>query len=438
MPDLRKQQLTAALDDNRRWTFRLLDPLDDDAVSRQIDPIMSPLVWDLGHIGNFEELWLLRALGVRAGADPDLDRIYNPFDNPRWVRADLPLLPRAEAVAYLADIRSDALRVLARTELDPHEPLVAGGYVWSMVAQHEAQHQETMLQALDLRPDAPPYPLAGPPAAPVPVRSPRRVDDTERVRIPAGPFPLGTDDPDAYDNERPCHVVHVPAFAIDRFPATTRRYAAFVADGGYDRAELWSERGWDWREETGHRAPQGWVPDGAGGWLVRRFGHVAPLDPAEPVEHVCYFEAEAFARWAGGRLPTEAEWEKAAAHDPATGRSRPYPWGTTPPTPAHANLDRRRWGPAPVGAFPAGASAYGVEQLLGDTYEWTSSGFEPYPGYTTFPYPEYSEVFFGGDYRVLRGASWATRPSVARTTFRNWDHPQRRQIFAGVRLAWDD
>jgi iron(II)-dependent oxidoreductase len=152
---------------------------------------------------------------------------------------------------------------------------------------------------------------------------------------------------------------------------------------------------------------------------------------------VSFFEAEAFAAWSGGRLPTEAEWEKVAAHDPATGGSRPWPWGFTPPGRARANLDRRRFGPAPVGSFPSGASAYGVEQLLGDCYEWTSCGFEPYPGYATFPYAEYSEVFFGGDWRVLRGASWATRSCVARTTFRNWDHPYRRQIFAGLRVAYD-
>jgi iron(II)-dependent oxidoreductase len=155
------------------------------------------------------------------------------------------------------------------------------------------------------------------------------------------------------------------------------------------------------------------------------------------VQHVSFFEAEAFARWSGGRLPTEAEWEKAAAWDPAARRARTYPWGEAPPGPEHANLDQTAFGPAPVGSFPAGASAYGAEQLLGDVYEWTTSPFTGYPGYSTFPYPEYSEVFFDQGYRVLRGASWATAAWVARATFRNWDYPRRRQIFAGLRLAWD-
>ncbi|MGH8929410.1 MAG: ergothioneine biosynthesis protein EgtB [Egibacteraceae bacterium] len=434
--DTRKAALARELDKGRRWTRRLLDPLDDDAVHLQFDRIMSPLVWDLGHIGNFEELWLLRALGDRSHHVPDLDQVYNPFDNPRWARADLPLLKRPEAHEYLADIRADVLRLLRATDLDARAPLLAGGYVYDLVIQHEAQHQETMLQALDMREEASPYPLAGrrEPAGPR-----RWVDDTDRVTIPGGPFGMGAPATGGfvYDNERPRHRVEVPGFAIDRYPVTTRRYAEFAAAGGYAEDRWWSPRGLEWRAETGHRWPQGWEPDGRGDWVVRRFRHTVPLDPREPVEHVSFFEAEAFAAWAGGRLPTEAEWEKAAAADPATGRFRPWPWGTASPTPAHANLDHRRFGPAPVGSFPAGVSAYGVEQLLGDCYEWTVSGFEPYPGYTTFPYPEYSEVFFGGDWKVLRGASWATRGCVARNTFRNWDHPYRRQIFAGIRVAYD-
>ena len=433
--DDRKRAIARSLQAVRARTRMLLDPLDDHAVHTQHDPIMSPLVWDLGHVGNFEELWLLRELGHRSAVDPDLDRVYNPFDNPRWVRADLPLLRRPDAHEYLQTVRADVLRVLRATELDPDVPLLADGYVWSMVVQHEAQHQETMLQALALRPDLPPHPGH---IASTTAPGYRSVDDSERVVVAAGPSTAGTDDrAHAYDNERPRHVVDLPAFTIDRFPVTARRYAAFIANGGYDGLTLWSERGRAWLAEHGHRAPQGWVPDGDGGWSVRRFGRIVPLDPREPVEHVSHFEADAFARWAGGRLPSEQEWEKAAVWDPAAQRARTYPWGEAAPTDDLANLDRRRWGPAPVGSYPAGASAFGVEQLLGDGYEWTSSSFDPYPGTATFPYPEYSEVFYGGDWKVLRGASWATASSVARGTFRNWDHPYRRQIFAGIRVAYD-
>jgi len=432
--DLFRRRLERELGAVRGRLRRLIAPLDERELHRQYDPIMSPLVWDVGHVGNFEELWLLRELDGRAAHDPTLDQVYNPFENPRWGRAALPILPRDEVVAYLADVRGDVLSILRSISFDPDRPLLAAGYVYRMITQHEAQHQETMLQALDLRSDARPYPLA---ARPRPALR-RPVDDAERVVVPGGPFDMGTDDRTAaYDNERPAHRVDVATFAIDRFPVTARRYAAFVAAGGYDHPEHWTEAGWAWRLETGHRAPQGWLSDGSGGWLVRRFDHVLPLDPREPVQHVSAHEALAFARWAGSRLPSEAEWEKAAAWDPLARRSRTYPWGEAPPGPERANLDIAAWGPAPVGSYPAGASAYGVEQLLGDVYEWTCSPFTGYPGYTSFPYPEYSEVFFGDDYLVLRGASWATSRWVARTTFRNWDYPQRRQLFAGLRLAWD-
>ncbi len=431
-----KHELLRALDATRRQTGRLVDVLDDDALHRQFDPIMSPLVWDVGHIGNFEEIWLLRRLAGRPAHDERYDELYNPFDNPRWVRGSLPLLDRRAATAYAAEVRREAVEVLRGLDLDPDEPLLRDGYVLRMVVQHEAQHQETMLQALDLAGDAlGPYALAAPPPRP----PTRPVDDAERVRIDGGPFPMGTDDTTAaYDNERPRHLVEVPAFLIDRFPVTNRRYARFVDAGGYRRPEFWSEEGWAWRRTVDHEAPQGWRRERDGSWSVLRFGWRRPLDPAEPVLHVSWFEAEAFARFEGGRLPTEAEWEKAATWGPAARRPRRYPWGDEPPTPTRANLGRRFWGPAPVGSYPAGASAWGVEPLLGDVYEWTSSRFLPYPGYRTFPYPEYSEVFFGDpEFRVLRGASWATAPSVARSTFRNWDYRKRRQIMSGIRLAWD-
>jgi iron(II)-dependent oxidoreductase len=266
----------------------------------------------------------------------------------------------------------------------------------------------------------------------------RRVDDTERVLVAAGSFDMGTDDQTfAYDNERPRHSIDLPGFAIDRYPVTARRYSAFMGDGGYQRRDLWTDEGWDWLIDEGHESPQGWISDLSGGWLINRFGHVSPLDPSEPVHHVSFHEAAAFAQWEGGRLPTEAEWEKAAAWDPAQKRSRKYPWGEAAPGPDRVNLDHAHWGPVPVGSYPRGASAYGAEQMLGDMYEWTTTWFNGYPGYTTFPYPEYSEVFFGTDYRVLRGASWATSAEVARNTFRNWDYPISRQIMSGIRLVWD-
>jgi iron(II)-dependent oxidoreductase len=431
----RRRTLEGWLERHRRRTRKLVDPLADDDMHRQHHAIMSPVVWDVGHVANFEEWWLLRELAGRPSTDPDLDVLYDPVVNPRAGRGGLALPERREAIAYLDAVRAEAVEVMRATTFDPDEPLRRDGYVFSMVAQHEAQHQETILAALDLRADLDPYPPAALLASHRVLG--RSVDDEARVAVPAGAFVMGTDDTaDAYDNERPGHLVDVGDFWIDRFPVTGRRFAAFIADGGYARAELWSDGGRAWLADTGHGAPQGWVPDGAGGWGIRRFGHLVPLDPFEPVVHVSYWEAQAFAHWVGGRLPTEAEWEKAVRWDPVGGRSRPYPWGDAPPTPRHANVDVARFGPAPVGSLPAGASAYGVEHAVGDVYEWTASEFTAYPGFSCFPYPEYSEVFFDEGYRVLRGASWATSAAVARASFRNWDHPQRRQIFSGIRVAY--
>ncbi len=428
-----RRAVRAALDDGRRRTRALVDRLSHEDVHQQFHEFLSPVVWDVGHIGNFEELWLLRRVDDRPAHDPKLDQLYNAFENPRWSRGELPLLTADEAWPYLEQVRREALALLDRVDVDPDaDPLLADGYVHRMIAQHESQHQETILQSLDLREAGTAWDLTPAPDGQAP-----SVDDTERITVEGGPFVLGTDRMRwTYDNERPAHTVEVATFTMDRFPVTNRRWAAFVEAGGYDAREHWSERGWQWRADFGAEAPQGWTRVD-GDWRVRRFGRLVALDPAEPVQHVSFFEAEAFASWAGGRLPTELEWEKAASWDPATAAKRRYPWGDEPPTAERANVGLRHFGPLPVGSLPAGRSAYGFDQLAGDVYEWTTSPFEGWPGFTAFPYPEYSEVFFGGDYRVLRGSSWAIGAPMARATYRNWDHPYRQQLFAGLRLCWD-
>ena len=234
----------------------------------------------------------------------------------------------------------------------------------------------------------------------------------------------------AYDCERPAHRVQVHAFTIDRTPVTNGRHLAFMRDGGYERPELWTQDGWRWRTQSSVTAPEYWRHEGGDDWTTRAFDERRAIGPDEPVCHVSWFEANAHARWAGGRLPTEAEWERAAAGDGA------FPWGEEW-TPAHANLDQLAFGTAPVGSHAAGRTPSGCVQMIGDVWEWTASTFRGYPGFRAFPYREYAEVFLGERYRVLRGGSWATQPHVARTTFRNWDLPERRQIFAGFRCAWD-
>lgn len=428
-----KERIAAELEAVRHRSFGLTTQvLDDPELVSQHSPLMSPLVWDLAHVGNYEEQWLLRAAAGREALRPDIDDLYDAFEHPRTERPSLPLLPPEEASRYITTVRDRVLDALDHVRLAPDAALLDGGFVYGMVVQHEHQHDETMLATHQLRagpaalPAAPPP--AGPPAGPAP---------PAEVRVAAGPFEMGTSsNPWAYDNERPAHSVDLPAYWIDAAPVANRAYLGFMESGGYDEPRWWTADGWEWRNRSGKVAPGSWFRDG-GQWLRRRFGRVEPIPMDEPVQHVCWYEADAYARWAGKRLPTEAEWEKAAGWDPARGRSRRYPWGDGDPDSRHANLGQRHLQPAAVGAYPEGRSAYGVGQLLGDVWEWTSSDFRGYPGFVSFPYPEYSEVFFGSDYKVLRGGSWATAPAACRSTFRNWDLPIRRQIFAGFRCARD-
>jgi iron(II)-dependent oxidoreductase len=405
----------------------LLAPLSEDELRRQHSELMSPLVWDLAHCAHFEELWLVRALGGSASGDARLDDLYNAFAHERSERAALELLTPEEALRFADDVRRRSLELLERVDFGG-ERLLEDAFVYGMLIQHEHQHVETMLQTLQLR--EAPYPLDD---VPLPAgRTPRRAE----ILVDAGAFVMGTDDePWAYDNERRAHEVELPAFWIDTVPVTNAVFRDFVEDGGYEDGRLWDRAGWAFRSEQGLEHPAHWRRED-GAWTRRRFGHWEELPADEPVQHVCWYEAGAFARWAGKRLPTEAEWEKAASTTPE-GEKRRYPWGDAAPEPDDANLAGPRFGPAAVGAYPAGASAWGVEQMVGDVWEWTASDFTAYPGFEAFPYAEYSEVFFGSDFKVLRGGSWATHPLAVRGTFRNWDFPIRRQIFAGFRCARD-
>jgi iron(II)-dependent oxidoreductase len=425
-----REKLAGDLERARTRTLRLVD-FDDAELRRQYDPLMSPLVWDLAHIGQQEELWLLRGGDPsRPGMlSPSVDGLYDAFVHSRASRVDLPLLSPDEARSYCRTVRSAALDALEALPDDPAGDRAA--FVYGMVVSHENQHDETMLQALNLRTGA--ALLRDPGELP----AGRAGIAGTSVLVPGGPFVLGVDaasEPYSLDNERPAHVVDLPAFRIGRVPVTNGEWQHFIDDGGYTELRWWSPRGWEHRVSAGLTAPQFWSSDAR---TRSRFGHIEDIPADEPVQHVSYFEAEAYAAWAGARLPTEVEWEKACAWDPATNTRRRYPWGAQDPSNDLVNLGGASLRPAPAGAFPAGASAYGVEQMLGDVWEWTSSPLRPWPGFVPMIYERYSQPFFDGDYRVLRGGSWAVESAILRPSFRNWDHPYRRQIFSGVRLAWD-
>jgi gamma-glutamyl hercynylcysteine S-oxide synthase len=376
-------------------TLQLIEPLTDEQLNRTYSPLLSPLAWDLGHIANFEELWLVQTVGGREPLRGELGRFYDAIETPRPVRGELPILRGEELRSYQEEVRARALEVLDAIDLDSGDPLLRDGFVYEMVLAHEHQHNETMLQLLQMAEDYDPVEVDPGPAAEAVAEGP------EMVTIDGGSVEIGAPEGGfAYDNERPRHAVGLAPFRIDRTPVTNAAYASFVS-------------------ETGAEPPMYWERDGEGGWVRRAMGRTEELRPGDPVIHVSWHEAEAFARWAGKRLPTEQEWEAAAR---GADRER-------------ANLDQLAFGTAPAGAYGDAATECGAVQMLGDVWEWTSSDFNAYPGFAAFPYPEYSEVFFGDEYKVLRGGAWATRRSVIRTSFRNWDYPQRKQIFSGLRCA---
>ncbi|MET0925824.1 MAG: SUMF1/EgtB/PvdO family nonheme iron enzyme [Solirubrobacterales bacterium] len=381
----------------RERTLLLVEPLADDELNRVYSPILSPLAWDLGHIANFEELWLVQRVGGREPMDGELGRFYDAIENPRKTRNQLPILRGDELRAYMEGVRERTLEVLDAVALsDTRDPLLEGGFVYEMLLAHEHQHNETMLQLLQMVDGYEPVWVdASVTAEPV-------SDGPEMVAVEAGSYEIGAGaEGFAYDNERPRHAVELDAFEIDRTPVTNAAYAEFVS-------------------ETGAEPPMYWERDGDG-WVSARFGRRERLDPRHPVVHVDWHGADAFARWAGKRLPTEFEWEAAAS---GADRER-------------ANLDLLGFDTAAAGAYGDAAADCGAVQMLGDVWEWTSSEFAAYPGFSAFPYPEYSEVFFGETYKVLRGGAWATRRDVIRPSFRNWDLPERSQIFSGLRCVRD-
>jgi iron(II)-dependent oxidoreductase len=427
-PTLEAAPAIGLLQEARDRTLALVDGLSDQDLERVHSTLMSPLVWDLGHIAAFEDLWIAHRFGGLPLLREDLAEVYDAMETPRAARGELPFLPPPLAREYLEEVRA---RTLAVTE----QRGVGDGILHELVLRHEHQHNETMLQTMQLAHlpagAVPPVPA---PSGPLSVA----VDagQIQWVEIPGGPCTIGAvAEGFAYDNERPRHPIDVRGYLIGHTPITNASYLRFVEGGGYERREWWSDEGWAWKEQYDIHRPGGWTAGCDREW---RLGQLEPLYPDRPVVHVSWFEADAFARAHGARLPTEREWEKAATWDQATGEARPYPWGEEPPVPGvQSNVDQLAGGPAPVHAHPEGRSAGGCLGMIGDVWEWTASQLAGYDGFVAHPYREYSEVFFGHGYRVLRGGSWATRARVATPTFRNWDHPQRRQIFSGIRLARD-
>jgi len=415
-----QEDLAVRFEQARRGTLRLLELVDEEAFAAQPDPEFSPIGWHFGHVAAFEEYWLLERCRGRPPCDEGYRRLFSPRDTAKPDRRNLP--GREQVAAYAAAVRAEVLDYLAGAlGSSPQVESVA-----RTVLQHEYQHGELMAVVLQMQPrDRLPNArlVAGAPAP------------TPLVRVPAGEFRMGRNRcGDWYDNEAPAHDVWLDEYFIEERPVTNAQFAAFVEAGGYACARWWTKKGWDWREANRIAAPQYWQHDGRG-WRNEGFFGDGTLLPDAPVCGVSWYEADAYARWAGRRLPTEAEWEKAAAWDPASGRCSPYAWGHVPPSPIRCNLGRYFGGPTAAGRFAAVRSAAGCADMNGNVWEWTATPFAPYDGFVAYPYPEYSVPYFDGRHMVLRGGSWASSATIVRNTFRNWYPPAARRIFAGFRCA---
>jgi iron(II)-dependent oxidoreductase len=425
--------LVAALADARRRSVELLENLTDEQMRAPLLAIINPPLWEFGHAAWFQEKWTLRHLRGEPPIVAEADALWDSAAVAHDTRWNLPLLSREATLRYAREVFDRAVERLPQSEVPERV-----AYFYWLAVMHEDMHAEACLytrQTLGL----PPPKLTGcaPPAEDGAASSDQLRGD---VQIPGGEYLLGAAPGESFvfDNEKWAHPVRVAPFAIARAPVTNGQFAEFVDDGGYRRQEWWSAegRGWLERERAGH--PVYWVRDAAG-WHQRHFDQVRPLPRGLPIIHVNWYEAEAYCHWAGRRLPSEAEWEMAAAAEPSVrgigDSKRKYAWGDSPPSPGRAQLDARTLGPAPVTANSAGDSAFGCRQMIGNVWEWTATEFGPYPGFVVDPYKEYSQPWFGPPYKVLRGGCWATRSRLIRNTWRNFYTADRRDVFCGFRTC---
>ena len=417
------------LRETRVRTQRLMQDLSPEQLMGPMLPIVNPVLWEIGHVGWFHEFWTLRHVHSEAPILDRADALWNSSEVAHATRWDLDLPDRDSVFGYMAAVLERQLERLSRGIEAPAK------YFYELGIRHEDMHAEALTYTRQTLGYARPESLGEPN---VPGGAPAPGD----AEVPGGRWRLGSTPADGFvfDNEKWAHQVELAPFRIARAPVTNSEFAAFVEAGGYRTREFWSGAGWAWREKASAERPVYWQPKQDGRWTWRRYRDIEELRPDAPVVFVNWHEAEAWCRWAKRRLPTEAEWEAAAVGEPtADGRrlaetKRPWPWGEGPPTPSRANVDHARDGTVGVGSCPAGDSAFGCRQMIGNVWEWTASDFVPFPGFAPDPYEDYSQPWFGTR-KVLRGGSWATSPRLARPSYRNFFMPDRNDVIAGFRTC---
>ena len=432
------QYLADLLTDANQRTNELIGGLNGEQIIGPKLPIVNPLLWEIGHVAWFYEQFILRILYKEAPMLDNGDDLYDSIDIEHFDRWNLPMLPLADARKYIDDIRNkliDRLGEISRTNMASEQD----SFIYQFATFHEDMHTEAYTYSRNTLE----YPL--PDFATAHSLNRNELEEGPLygdVEIPGGSFILGSspNEPFLFDNEKWAHDVTVYPFQMARAAVTNVEFAAFVADKGYLRRNLWHDIGWGWRQRAKAEHPVYWIPDGPDKWFMRHYSTTVELPLYQPVIHINWYEASAYCNWANRRLPNEIEWEVAATTQPKkNGREfstskRLYPWGNDPNTLKYANLDGRGLGPVDVSAFSAGESAWGIRQMLGNIWEWTASNFEPYPGFKPDSYKEYSEPVFGTR-KVLRGGTWTTRSRMINNKYRNFYTPDRRDVFAGFRTC---
>lgn len=406
-----REEILETLHQCRSQTLNLFTDLDSEIFYRQVHPDFSPVGWHFGHIGFTEAYWILEQCGGYDPLFPEYQKLFAADGLPKAKRENLPSLEILQN--YLETVRSKVFHYLKIAPLEREERL------WRWLIQHESQHNETIIFLLQLHH----WQKNSISSSGKSQKSNLIPNCSDMVEIPAGEFIMGSDAIDAQDNERPAHQVYLDTYWIDRYPVTCQQYREFLNNGGYRDRQWWSEEGWQWLQANSISQPLYW------------------LDSSDwdnyPVCGVSWYEARAYATFAGKRLPTEAEWEKAASWNVAKGQKVTYPWGENRPNKRFCNHDSLIGQTTPVNVYPDGQSPYGCYDMLGNVWEWTASWFAGYDKFISYPYPGYSQTYFDEQHRVLKGGSWATRSWGLRTSFRNWYHPWVRQILAGFRCVAD-
>ena len=417
------------IQDAHRRTLALLQGLSPDQLMGPKLASVNPLRWEVGHAAYFYEYWVLRQHLGRTSIRNDSDSLYDSITIAHDDRWDLPLPRMQDTMAYIEAVLGKVRDCLLNGEDERRD------YLAQYTVFHHDMHNEAYTytrQTLDY-----PTPDIGRAGACI-LNAGGLAGDAS---IPGGSFMLGASPQDGFvfDNEKWAHEVEVAPFRIARAAVSNLNYRAFVESGGYANKSLWSDEGWQWRQRTQLQMPVYWRKN-SDGWQIKQFDHWNTMPINAALIHVCWHEAQAYCRWAGRRLPTEAEWELAASAELAadgktlSGTKRRFPWGDSAPRADQANLNGDALGTVDVGAHAAGDSAFGCRQMIGNVWEWTQDSFNPYPGFVADMYQDYSQPLFGHT-RVLRGGAWTTQTRMIRNSWRTYYGPDRNDVFAGFRTC---